>query len=94
MIIKCLEFIKRLVDKCISDGLKDIRIKDTIITYSEQLELITFMNNVDFKDTSQIVNKIDMLPESIKSVVIKKLDFNRVKYYSIIIWKKLTLLQL
>ena len=23
-----LEFIKRLVDKCISDGLKDIRIKD------------------------------------------------------------------
>ena len=68
-----------------NQNMEDIRIKDTIITYSEQLELITFMNNVDFKNTSQIVNKIDMLPESIKSVVIKKLDFNRVKYYSIII---------
>ena len=42
-----------------NQNMEDIRIKDTIITYSERLELITFMNNVDFKDTSQIVNKID-----------------------------------
>ena len=80
------EAMKELVTKINSNSTgSDLVIKGTTITYMEQLEFITLISQIDKENTNDIIKMVDTLPESIKSIVIKKMDFDSVKHYSLII---------
>ncbi|MDD6272786.1 MAG: ABC transporter ATP-binding protein [bacterium] len=80
------EVMNELVTKINSNSTgSDLVIKGTTITYREQLEFITLISQIDKENTNDIIKMVDTLPESIKSIVIKKMDFDSVKHYSLII---------